>query len=339
MKQGKSIVRKPVVDRLAFILPWGCDPFSNQEELLVPIRKRIAKLIDTGTCERAYPIGGRYRENFRIKLAGGSAAFIQIGALQKKIQKGGIRILVNPARFGPGDAKQLNNVMRSILGREYGELMKRPLVNVIDFAVDIVGPRLDDLLVDYSNAHRRTTFGKRVNRQGRIEGYNYGSVTSDYMAVVYGKSTERIHAAVLELVKHGLGDEGLKSNVVKQLKRLKNGPDIVRVEVRGKKLRGLPLAKLASLRNRFVRFRFAELQKDGAKLPPFLEKAFVALCRENGVPAALEACKGSEHARPIRAYWRTHQAEWWQPDDLWQQACEAVKTLSLFPKEAFERND
>ena len=65
--------------------------------MLKPVRRRIAKAIEAGTCERAYPKGARYRENFRILLEGGSHAFVQVGALIPERQKGGIRMVINPA--------------------------------------------------------------------------------------------------------------------------------------------------------------------------------------------------------------------------------------------------
>ena len=339
MKSITPVVKPPIVDRLAFVLPSGIEPIADQEELIAPIRRQIAKAIEAARCERAYPKGGRYRENFRIKLNGGSAAFVQIGALQPSRQKGGIRIMVNPARFALGDAEQLNRVMRRIVGPEYDELLMRPLVNNLDFAVDVIGARLDRTLVVYSNAQRYTMFGKRIDARGHIEGYNFGSVSSDYMTVAYNKYQERIHAAILTLAKSGAGIEGLKSNAVKQLKRVRRDPHVMRVEVRGKKMRGIQLSELASLPNRFARFRFADLNAAGVELPRLIELSFLALCRDSGVKAALAAFKHSEHARQVHAYWRSRQAAWWRPEPLWLQACEAVQEIGLFPEEAFQSDD
>jgi hypothetical protein len=335
MKSITPVVKPPIVDRLAFVLPWGLDPDADQSKLIAPVRLQIAKAIEAGRCERAYPKGGRYRENFRIKLNGGNSAFVQIGALQPSRQKGGIRIMVNPARFASGDAEQLNRVMQRIVGTSYNALLRRPLLNNIDFAVDVTGACLDRILVAYSNAQRHTMFGKRINAYGHIEGYNFGSLTSDYMVVAYNKSQERVHAAILALVKSGIGTESLKSNAVKQLKRVRRGPHVMRVEVRGKKMRGLRLSELNSLPNRFARFRFADLNAAGMALPELTELSFLALCRDSGVKAALAAFKHTEHARQVHAYWRSRQAAWWQPEPLWQQACEAVCEIGLFPDDAF----
>jgi hypothetical protein len=122
--------------------------------------------------------GARYRENFRILLEGGSHAFVQVGALIPERQKGGIRMVINPAKFSDGDAAQINLVMRRIIGREYDHLMRRPLINCIDFAVDIQYASLSRMLVSYSNAQRVTVMAKRMAQHCHIEGYNYGSVTS-----------------------------------------------------------------------------------------------------------------------------------------------------------------
>lgn len=339
MKTVVPFVKRPVVDRLAYILPWACARFDDQDEMLKPIKARIKKAIDAGTCERAYPKGSRYRENIRILLDGGSAAYVQIGALIPERQKGGIRIVVNPARFQPGDADQLNQVMRRIIGREYPQLIKRPLINCIDFAVDLHHAVLDRMLVSYINAQCHTVMAKRMAQDCHIEGYNFGSVKSDYFVVAYDKRQERVHAAILKMLKtakSGVGTESLKANAVKQMKTALDGIEIVRTEVRGKKLRGLPLWKLNSLPNRFARFSFADLNASGVVLPRLTERAFFAMCRQDGVKAALDAFKHTKQARKINAYWRSHQAEWWKPEPLWKQACDAVREIGLFPDEAFE---
>ena len=78
--------------------------------------------------------------------------------------------------------------MRRIIGREYYRLMQRPLTNCVDFAVDIYPASLTKLLVSYSNAQRMTVMAKRMAQHCHIEGYNFGSVTSDYFTVAYDKS-------------------------------------------------------------------------------------------------------------------------------------------------------
>ena len=345
MKSVVPYVLKPVVDRLAYVLPWACGRHDDQEAMLKPVRRRIATAIEAGTCERAYPKGARYRENFRILLEGGSHAFVQIGALIPERQKGGIRMVINPAKFSDGDAAQINRVMRRIIGREYDQLMHRPLINCIDFAVDIQYASLSRMLVSYSNAQRVTVMAKRMAQNCHIEGYNYGSVTSDYFTVAYDKSQERIHAAILNMVKQINGKRGIQANemltanAIKQLKPKLDGIEIVRVEVRGKKVRGLPLHKLDSLPNRFARFKFADIAGAGTELSPLTERAFLAMCRQDGVKAALEAFKHTKQARNVHAFWRSRQATWWTPEPLWQQACDALREVGLFPYAAFDARD
>lgn len=342
MKTVVPFVKRPVVDRLAYILPWACARFDDQDEMLKPIKARIKKSVAVGTCEWAYSKGSRYRENFRILLDGGSHAYVQVGALIPMRQKGGIRVVVNPAKFCDGDAAQLNCVMRRIIGREYDHLMQRPLINCIDFAVDIHHAILSRMLVSYSNAQRHTVMAKRMAQNCHIEGYNFGSVSSDYFVVAYDKSAERVHAAILKMLKttkSGVGTESLKANAVKQLKQAIDGTDIVRVEVRGKKLRGLPLWKLDSLPNRFERFRFTDLDASGAALSALTERAFLAMHRQDGEKAALDAFKHTKQARKVRAFWRSRKAAWWKPEPLWQQACASLRAIGLFPDEAFEPQD
>ncbi len=49
----------PVVDGLAFILAWSYDRL-DQDAVLKKLRSRISKLIEAGTCERAYFGKSRY---------------------------------------------------------------------------------------------------------------------------------------------------------------------------------------------------------------------------------------------------------------------------------------
>jgi hypothetical protein len=334
-------VRDPIVDRLAYILPWGLNPLRDQQKLIATIRRRVTHEIEQGNCTRAYLQGGRYRENFRIGLPGMSDALVQIGALQPDRQNGGIRVVINPARFADGDVDYLHEVMERIVGQSYRALLRRPLLNNVDFAVDIENAKLDRLLVSYSNAHRATVFGKRIDLKGHIETYNFGSVTSAYMCAAYDKRQERINAAILELAKSGAraGAESLKQNCIKQLHDAIGARDIVRIEIRGKKMRGIPLWKVATLPNRFARFSFADRDVAGTELPEIIEASFHALCQQRGVKAALAAFKHTEWARQVPAYWRSRQAAWWKPNALWQDAYDALYRVGLFPDEAFEETE
>ena len=338
----QPVPQPPVVDGLALILAWSYDRL-DQVAVLQKLRSRIAKLIEAGTCERAYLGKSRYRENFRILLGGGSKALVQIGAVDSVRQKGGIRIECNPSKFADGDAQQIHHVMRGLIGRhEYNELMRRPLLNVVHFAVDIYHAALTRMLVRYDNAQRMSMMAKRVGKGGFIEGYNFGSVSSDYETTAYNKQQELVHAAIMAIAQSGSSgftDDPLKANKIKQLKRVLGGPEIVRVEVRGKKMRGLPLWKLSQQTNRFARFHFADLSACGADLDPLTEKSFLAMCRQDGVKAALGAFEHTEHARKVHAFWRSRQATWWQPEELWQQACDALRETRMFPPEAFESPD
>lgn len=335
LKPVSPVVKPPVIDRLTYVLQWEKHSFRDQTALLAPIRKKIEKAIAAQRCERAYPPGSRYKENFRIRLNSGATAQVQIGAVQPDRQNGGIRITVNPSKFAAGDARQLNRVMRKIMGPQYDELMTCPLVNCLDIAVDVHHLCLDNVLFLYTNAQRLTMFCKRFTTHGHIEGYNMGSEKSAYMAAVYSKNIERMHAAVLEIAKNGAEEELLKSNAVRQLKRLKDGPDIVRIEIRGKKMRGTPLHKITSLPNRFERFSFVDLTATASELDKFTKLAFHALCRQDGVKAALAAFKHTDRARAVNAYWRKRQASWWKPEPMWQQACVALRDIGLFPSSAF----
>lgn len=339
-KRLKIVVNVPVIDKLAYVLPWlNDDPYADHEAILKRVVNRFEVAKEAGLCERAYPRGARYRLNFNIALHGGSDALVQIGALQPKVQKGDVRVCVNPTRFGPSDVAHLNTVMRRIVGKIYPELMKRARLNCLDVAVDIHGLDLSTTLVQYQYATKHTVFGKRVASRAHIEGYNFGSVKSDYMTTAYDKRGERVHRAIQNLLRTARSEnESLKENAVKQIHVARGANPITRVEIRGKKLKGLPLSKLSTQTNRFKWFKFACLDADGTILSPLTEQAFISMCRDIGVKAALAEFKNSKQSANVNAYWQSHQADWWQPETLWSQACNAVREIGLFPDEAFSCN-
>ena len=329
----------PVVDRLAWKLKWSCSndrDHPDYQYVLSIVKEEIA----AGNCKWAYLNGPKYCINFNILFNGESDALVQLVAVNPKKQKCGLRIDCNPAKMQPGDVEKLHAVMRRIIGhREYNHLMRAPLLQVFHVAVDILHLALSNVLVQYKNGQLMTVMAKRVNTKGIIEGYNFGSVKSNYQTAVYDKRLERVHAAALEIAKKGSAGtdtDPLAANRIRQLKKAIHGCETTRVEVRGKKMLGLPLWKLPQQTNRFERFRFADLSAAGTELPPLIEKAFLAMCRQDGVKAALATFKRTDYARSVPKYWRSRQATWWQPEQLWAQACVALRESRIFPATAFE---
>ena len=327
--------RPPVVDYLRFMLPRASDPLADHTEIYERLRRRVAAEMQGGSCANSHAKRDRYRYVFSIPLPGGSRATVRLGALDPVRQKGGISISLNPAKFQRGDAAYFHEVMERIVGRSYKSLLGRSLVNRIDFAVDIVHADLNRMLVSYSGAQQFTVFGKTVNSKGKVETYNFGSITSDYMTAVYSKDIERRHRAIKAIAKSGLRSEPLKANFIKQLERLHGAPPVVRVEVRGKKLNGMAPHELHKLENRFARFAFADLNAAGASLPKELQDVFISLCRDRGVKAALAHFKGTSDIRKVNAFWKTHQADWWRPEPMWKDACNALRRTGVFPASAF----
>ena len=330
---------KPVVDRLAWKLQWRCSrdhESPDYQAVLSNVKEEIA----AGNCEWAYLNGPKYCINIYVLLSGESNALVQLVAVDPIRQKCGLRIDCNPAKMQPGDVEKLHNVMRRIIGHiEYKRLMREPLLQVFHVAVDILYLALSNVLVQYKNGQLMTIVSKRVNAKGIIETYNFGSVGSNYQTTAYDKRQERIHAAALEIAKKGSAGtdaDPLTANRIRQLKKAINGCETIRVEVRGKKMLGLPLWKLPQQTNRFERFRFADLSGAGSELPPHIKAGFLAMCRQDGVKAALAAYKHTEHARSVPKFWRSHQATWWKPEQLWEQACAALRESRIFPDSAFE---
>jgi hypothetical protein len=337
MKKRNPIVEKPVVDRLGFVLPWAVDLDDDQAQLVADIRGRVDSAIRADRCELAYPKGPRYRLSFRIKLSNSCKVLVQVGALQPRVQKGGIRILLNPSKFAAGDVELLHRTLRRIIGSNYDLLMQEPLINVLDIAVDIFNVNLNRLLVTYTNAQRHTIFGKTLTAgTTNVETYNFGSASSDYMTAAYDKRMERVDAAIKAIARKGLNQESLKSNFLKKFKVARGSPERLRVEVRGRKMRGCRLFQLPLLSNRFSRFSFTDLDSEGSGLSPKTEAAFIAMCQQFDVKTAFALFKDTGEARAVRKYWRTRQVDWWQPEHLWQQGFDALQEVGLFPARAFK---
>ncbi|TGP44879.1 hypothetical protein EN871_09870 [bacterium M00.F.Ca.ET.228.01.1.1] len=328
------IPKRPFVDGLRFVLPWAANPGDNHQLMFERARRRIQAEIENGTCKGTFANRGRYRFVFSIPLSGEFAATIWIGARDPVRQKGGISVSLNPAKLEPGDVEHLHEVMARIVGHAYKGLLRRALINRIDFAVDIVHARLDRMLVSYQYAQQFTVFGKTV-KKGVVETYNFGSEKSPYMTAVYDKNLERRHRAIEAIAKHGLNSESLKAYFIKQLDQLHGAPPVVRVEVRGMQLKGLPLRDLHKMGNRFDRFAFADLNATGKPLPKKLGDAFMSLCRDRGVKAALAHYKGTPNARNVNTFWRSRRASWWTPKPMMEQALEALRRSGIFPLEAF----
>lgn len=181
-------VNSPIIDKIAYLLPWDKDTSSFT---INPIEKALQNLefeINSKTCETGYTQKSRYKKRFKILLSNDEHAFVQFGAVDPIKQKGGIRIEFNPAKLEPVDIEKIHHVMGRIFDEDtYKTLMKTPLLQVLHIAVDIENLKLDDVLIEYKNSHRTTMFAKRYDNKGHIEGYNFGSVSSDYQTAVYDK--------------------------------------------------------------------------------------------------------------------------------------------------------
>ncbi|MBR7958840.1 hypothetical protein KDW41_00045 [Burkholderia vietnamiensis] len=337
MTSNFPIVEPPIADKLTFLLPWavGCTQ-EEQKGYLRPVVDRVERLITRGLCKKAYIEHSRYLRKIIIPLSSGADALVQIGARDPIRQKGGISVAINPSKLSPASTKKFHEVMAHLIGDEYIELIKTPLLNRVDFAVDVLNVDIENLLVRYSRNRRHTIFGKRVVKGGRVESYNFGSVKSDYITCVYDKSTEMVEKALANLLRHGHEQDILRENSVESFVRERDGAKVVRVEARAVKLRGCRPYELWSLPNRFERLCFADLMiEEGAALSEFDRQALLALCRQHGVSAALDLYKRERPDVPVREFWESRRAGWWNPKTVWGDACSALRESGIFPKCAF----
>lgn len=337
MKRVK--VFPPILDYLTFLLLGDEWHEGDGKERFEKICRRIDKAIGEGKCLPSYVRGQRYKKSFRVVLPSGEEVIVLLGAAQPDRQKGGVRISLNPSKLKPGDIEHFHQVMTGFLGQIYRQQLRTPLLNRLDVAVDICHAVLDRLLVSYKNNQRVTMFAKRFDTKAHIEGYNFGSLSSDYIAAVYDKKTETLHRIIQKIAANGLQTEELRANCVRQIRHLQGEPEKFRIEIRAMKLRSLPPSELWKLANRFARFQIIDLSMGECELPPHIEKAFLAIWRQNGSKDAFDYAKSTDYYRQIRKYCRSTTAPWWKPDTMWSDACEALKGSGIFPAEAFSLPD
>jgi hypothetical protein len=303
------------------------------------------------------------------------SVFIQIGALQSHRQRGDIRIDLNPARMTAEDVQYLHKFMRRLIGkREYRELMTQPFINVWHPAVDIEHLHLDHVLVTVSKVEHRTIFGKllsvegvwdidevddqtgpadarpvgsisgaiisrRSNIAGSIETLNFGTEHSDYFTCVYSKNIEIVHRAVEAIARAGrLTKKPLLENAIRQLIRAKAEPSRVRIEVRGRKMRGVPLWALDKIGNRFEKIHFIDLADPASApdIPASMRAACIAIYRDSGRKAVYTSFDGSKRLKEIQR-WLDGDSDpaWWQPQRFWTEAIVDLQRKKLFPPDAW----
>jgi len=330
----------PVVDHLAYILPLGIDMDGVEyEKLMEAIKRRVKSALANEECYPWYPRGNRYKMAIEFKPGVDTSIKIGIGAIRKDAQNGDIRISLNPDRLNKEDIERFHAFMRKVIGKRYTGLLSGPLINRIDVAVDIVDLDLDQLLVKYAYAQRHTVIIKRLNGKGRVEGFNLGSVSSDYFTAVYDKSAELLDKAVKQIARRGTGTESAKSIALKQLKTARGNPPIVRVEVRGRKVRGKSAREVMKLTDRFERLNFVCLNADLAKeVRTSTLELFISACRDRGVKAALKLFEGDKSHTKLKELW-TSKPEWWTPDKVWRRAVKGLKALGIFADDAFKKRD
>ncbi|CAN7322044.1 hypothetical protein LJR260_001610 [Variovorax paradoxus] len=334
----KPRMSAPVVDHLAYVLPLGVDMDGVEyEKLLDAIKRRVKAALANEECHPWYPRGNRYKMAIQFKPSLDTSIKIGIGAIRKDVQNGDIRVSLNPSRLQKENIGRFHAFMQKIIGNRYADLLSGPLINRIDIAVDIVDLDLDQLLVKYAYAQRHTVIIKRLNGKGRVEGFNLGSVSSDYFTAVYDKSAELLDKAVKQIARRGSGTESTKSVAIKQLKMARGNPPIVRVEVRGRKVRGKSVREVMKLTDRFERLNFVSLNDELAKtVRRSTLELFISACRDRGVKRALELFEGDKSHAKLKALW-TSKPEWWTPDRVWRQAVKGLKPLGIFADDSFKK--
>lgn len=333
-------VQQPVIDKIAFVLPWKVhmpayrdERGETVEERKKKIVERLQEAVSEGLCTFV-PASSNYRQKTLWKVDE-QEVLVQVISRNEKA-KGDVRIELNPCKIEKKEIWQLYKKIGGVLQLnkgEFGSLLERVSIRRLDLAVDVVGVELENLLIGYKGIHEYTMFSKRL-KKNRIETMNFGSVTSDYQYAVYDKRTERVHNAIGKLLEGRAVEDRLKESLIRRVHEARDLPPTIRVEVRARRMGAHPSELAARGANRFERFRFSEVQCLD-EVGPTLRRAFLAEVRDVGLAAALERYDGTKHYRKLKKALEV-QASWWEPQGLWAQAIESLKGAGLFPASAFD---
>jgi hypothetical protein len=328
----------PIADHLAFILPLGVDMKGEiYERLMDSIKARVKSALSNDECKPWFPRGNRYKMAIDFRPTAETSIKIGIGSTQKDVHNGEIRVSLNPGKLRKEDIELFHAFMGKVIGKRYAGLLSSPLINRIDVAVDISDLVLDKLLVKYAYAQRHTVIIKRLNGKGRVEGVNLGSIGSDYFMVVYDKGAELLDKALKRISRRGVSNESVKSVAINQLKVERGSPPSVRVEVRGRKVRGKSVREVMALTNRFERLNFVSLDDDFAKgVPKSTRELFISACRDRGIKATLQLFEEDKDYSKLKRLW-DEKPTWWKPNAIWRQAVLGLKPLGIFSDEVFAK--
>jgi hypothetical protein len=215
----------PVVDRLAWKLKWSCHNDRNHpdyQDVLSIVKNEIA----VGNCEWAYLNGPKYCINFNILFNGERIALVQLVAVNPKKQKCGLRIDCNPAKLKPPDVATIHTIMRRIIGHRQYNCLMRAVAPSLSRCCGHSAPGLEQRAGAVQKRPTDDCDGQARELKGIVEGYNFGSVKSNYQTTVYDKRLERVHAAALEIARTGSAGtdaDPLTANRIRQLKKAVNG--------------------------------------------------------------------------------------------------------------------
>lgn len=181
---------------------------------------------------------------------------------------------------------------------EYG-LGADERVEQIRIAADIPGLEVSRLLVFTDHATRSV-----AHRRGDIlEGYSFRAANSPHHTRVYDLSAE--------LKRLGCSEEPL-SPVTRVERTITNAG---------------PIHKLAEMPNPFTGLHLVDCD-DQPDVPDDLWDLFLCCARQRSAQAALGALPGRLSAE-MRAALRPWQAHGWDPDEIWRQWPDALKSLGL----------
>lgn len=318
--QGMPVMVR--IDKLSFV-----SHSSNYEH-----RQKLGQKLDRMRDDSSYGVnwirGGtcHYKQAFTIRDSANREAYLLIEFEPRRPSIGCVRFELSPQHFDPDEISQLFEWLShpDRLGKVIYKVLSSSWVTRLDFAVDLYGCRLSDLIIGLQGARSAVTF----DNDDDLDGLRLGSVRSKLYAVCYDKFDGSNQCNEAEPVRKTFDMDLLVQKL----------PRFTRVEVRSRPGKGFLLSRLSMLDNAALKklsFYDPSLVDD-QDLPDDFSRAL----RMHSLPIAMLAISGSRadkerQKRVVKRVLKRYEIQAFDPDEVWDGWLECVDNLGILGQPAY----
>lgn len=306
MKQVTVKIRRPVVDRLSFVMRI---PDYSQDKTAKNLSALVQKEIQTGAAVKRFG-SGRYQQNVRLPLSHSEHCVIQAQPRSNHANASFLRVEYNPAKVGTAGDQQVRQYLQAILPKKlFRKIEQYVLITCLDLAIDIDHVHVRDLLV---YAARIGTSGIWFGVDGQPQTIYIGNGKGGIQFRIYDK-----RAQLQDTGGQAIDHERLRIEVrfrSTYLRRQKNPADIDSL-----------MCKAFSSVNIIA-------------VPPYPQDStqyvwglFLDSARLRGLQAALKRLPQRLRKQYQQRLIKTAAVGWWTPDILHRRCTASVTQLGLFP--------